>query len=82
MDPVRPDLIPMSDPMNQVGLGGGPLDLSGGPPFPFLQLPAATTSSLLGHLVKTGGLHPDLQSLGMLLPPTSLGLTGAIFIFF
>jgi hypothetical protein len=91
MDPVRPDLIPMSDPMNHHhqllmgGGGGGPLDLSGGPPFPFLHhLAPATTSSILGHLAaKAGGLHhpglhPDLHSLGMLLPPNSMALNGKI----
>jgi hypothetical protein len=71
----------MSDPMNQLmGGGGGPLDLSSGPPFPFFQLAAAggsATSTILGQLAKAGGLHPDLQhSLGMLLPPTSMGLNG------
>ena len=74
LDPVRPDLIPKSAPMN-IPFSGAPLDLTPGStaafPFnllsgsPFSMMAGPPSPSILAQLAKAG--PPDLQHL--LLPP-------------
>jgi len=77
LDPVRPDVIPKSAPMN-IPFSTTPLDLTPGSnafPFNLLGPPFSnptTPSSILSQLAKTA--PHDLQNLGILLPPTSGGM--------
>ena len=80
LDPLRPDVIPKSAPMN-IPFTTTPLDLTPGGssafPFsllttPFSMMSSPPAPSILSQLAKTA--PQDLPGLGLLLPPTSGGM--------